>query len=345
MAIAHENTQSKMLAPQKKLAPQTFVPQIVGLMQVHIKGPGDNGLDNSLGDGPGNGLDDGLDDLIRRHTAQGPDERKDIQTAGERKFESILKKYEQALKMEATIECDFPMLYIYNEVDDVLTPKEIEEFFKLIIAYEDYENYKNYQKCTTSIINLLIQISYNAGNNGFVLNTTNLTKPLDQLFGRIKGKHDNPINITVNGNVGVRCSFDAKYLYVTINGDADMGHAVTASNSSFVVNGDVHDYYDLSNGCCSFIINRVIGGFVQHTDSSSYTINGEVEVRRFEVHSANCTFKTSNPNTLDVFLRHIPLFKGHKIYFINEDGNEKKVGELERVVKRVEYKFKEYMKR
>ena len=337
----------------------------------NIKGQGDDGLDNELDDG----LDDGLSDLIRRHTARRPDEKKEIETVGERKFGELWVKYERALNIVDSLEADiiescldkaievigkrkFRELcvkhkqvlnivdslkvdiiksYLDKTVDDILTQSQIEELFRLTIAYEDNEHH---QKCTKLIINRLIQLSYNAGNNGFVLNTNELSRPIDELCANLCGTHNKPINITINGDVGRYFCSQGKFLSVTINGNTGDICNYYGSNSSFIINGNAKS---ISGIFCSFIVNgdvERIDTDIDFQSSSSYTINGEVKDQEFSVYATRHVYKTSNPKTLDVFLRRIPIFRGHNVYFIDEEGNEKQVGMWDRFVKRMGYQLK-----
>ena len=293
----------------------------------HIKGPGDDSL--------GDGSDDGLDDLIRRHTAQRPDERKEIEVVGKNKLGELWVKYERALNIVDSLKVDIIESYLDEAIDDVLTPSQIEEFFRLTIAYENNEHY---QKCTKLIINELIQNSYNADNNGFVLNTNELAKPIDDLCANLRGTHNKPINITINGDVGYYFCSQGKFLSVTINGNTGDICNDGGSNSSFIIKGNAKS---ISGSSCSFIVNGSVKKmYIDIGYSSSYTINGEVKDQEFSVYATRHVYKTSNPKTLDVFLRRIPIFRGHNVYFIDEEGNEKQVGMWDRFVKRMGYQLK-----
>ena len=291
----------------------------------HIKGPSNDGID------------DGLDDLIRRQTARKPEDRKAIEVIGERKFGELWVKYERALNSVDSLKVDIIEYYVDRAIDDVLTPSQIEEFFRLTIAYE---NNKHYQKCTKLIINELIQNSYNADNNGFVLNTNELAKPIDDLCANLRGTHNKPINITINGDVGYYFCSQGKFLSVTINGNTRDICNDYGSSSSFIINGNAKS---IAGSSCSFIVNgdvEIINIDFDIKSSSSYTINGEVKDQEFSVYATRHVYKTSNPKTLDVFLRRIPIFRGHNVYFIDEEGNEKQVGMWDRFVKRMGYQLK-----
>lgn len=263
----------------------------------------------------GPGSDDGLDALISGYAAQKVDERKEVTVIAEDKFKDLWGKYKQALSLVDTLKIDLIEDYLGGVVTDVLTPQEIEEFFRLTIAYEECTYY---QKCTAKIINKLIENSHNAGYDGFVLNTKYLTKPLDNLCDNLKDAQKKPIHITINGNVGNDCGSQTECsLFLTINGDVGS----CGRNSKWAY----------------FIINGNVGYISNPWKCSFFNINGEIETFKVEVDSVCCTFKTSNTKTLDVFLKHVPLMRGHKVYFINEDGTETKIGAWDRFVKRVEY--------
>ena len=311
----------------------------------HIKGPGDDslgdglddGLDDNLDNGSNGSLDDGLGDLIRGHTARKPDDKQAIEVIGERKFGELWVKYERALNMVDTLKVDLIEEYLDVIITDVLTPQDIEEFLKLTVAYE---NSQYYQKCTTKIINKLIDNSYKVGHGEFVLDTRNLSKPLDNLCTRLRANGDEPINIIINGNVGRDCGSFAEYcVSFIINGYVrSCGNNSICSN--FTINENVY-YISNPGNYSSFSIDGNLREYlVSISNSSSLTITGEIGKFNVGVFSKNCTFKTPNPKTLDVFLKHVPLMSGHKVYFIDEDGSESKVSMWDRFVKRMGYKLK-----
>lgn len=284
----------------------------------------------------GPGSDDGLDELVRRHTAQRPEEKKRIEVIADEKFKELWGKYKQALNLVDTLKVDLIEDYLDMVITDVLTPQDIEEFFRLTIAYEECTYY---QKCTAKIINKLIENSHNAGYDGFVLNTKYLTKPLDNLCDNLKDAQKKPIHITINGNVGNDCGSQTECsLFLTINGD--VGSCGRNSKwAYFIINGNV-GYISNPWKCSFFNINGNLKQYYVIASDCSLSINGEIETFKVEVYSVCCTFKTSNTKTLDVFLKHVPLMRGHKVYFINEDGTETKIGAWDRFVKRVGYKIR-----
>ncbi|MBI4453658.1 hypothetical protein HY636_03365 [Candidatus Woesearchaeota archaeon] len=227
MAIA-QHTQPQTLVPPK-IALQT-----VGLSQVHIKGPGDDGLDDSLGDG----LDDGLDDLIRGYTMRKPEERKEIQTEGKHKFIELIKKYEAFL--EAKIEENMngylwsgSDLRIIWKLDDILTPNKINAFLQLTMCYEEH---KQYSLNTGIFLTKLIENSYKSGNNQFRLDIVT-SKRLDYLAGYLDGTDERLIDITISGSIGDNFGFRAKHINCLIENNAGDNCGADINNSKIIVAG------------------------------------------------------------------------------------------------------------
>ena len=71
-------------------------------------------------------------------------------------------------------------------------------FLQATISFEDHKEYK---ERTGIFINKLIQESYDAGHNGFELNTMALPL-IDKIGIYIQGKEKRPIEITIHGNAG-----------------------------------------------------------------------------------------------------------------------------------------------
>ena len=266
MAIAQQPTQ-----------PRIFVPQ------VHIKGPDDDILDGSLADGlDEDDLDDGLSDLIRGYTAQKPDERKEIEVVGEHKFSGLFRKNEHCLEIDAKYKLDDPIKaynYINENVKEILTPSEINAFLQTTTVYEDN---KRYSRRTGEFISQLIQNSYDAGHNNFVLNTT---KSMSYVGLELEGCPERMIYIYINGDIGTCCGDKASY-------------------SSFIINGN------LEIGCGLF------------ANNSTFTINGTFDQSLFGYKATTCSFKTPNKEILDKLLKIISEKEGNKFYFINPDGTE-----------------------
>ncbi|MBI4453652.1 hypothetical protein HY636_03335 [Candidatus Woesearchaeota archaeon] len=277
MVTAHENAQPQILVPPK-IAPQTM-----RLSQVHIKGPGD----------------DGLDALIRRQTAQKPDEKRKVKVVGENKFGNLLRRYELFLGRKNYF---IKNKEILDGIEDVLTVEDINAFLQLTVGFEDYE--KDYSRGTSRFINRLIQNSYNAGYNNFVLNTIVLSKKLDHFGENFCGLPYRMISVQIDGDIGVNCGMNAFCSSFTINGNANSCCGYKIYNSIITVKGDVGNWFGFG------------------AKYSSFTINEGVNTDNYTDDTIGCTFKTQNPKTLDKLLEYFQKNKSHKFYLIHPDGTE-----------------------
>ncbi|MBI4453216.1 hypothetical protein HY636_01080 [Candidatus Woesearchaeota archaeon] len=230
----------------------------------------------------GSGSDDGLDDLIRGYTARRPDERKEIEVVGEHKFGEVLRKYERCLEMNAEYKLEDPAKaydYIKENVKEVLTPADINAFLQATIIYEDN---KWYSRRTGEFISQLIQNSYEAGYNNFILNTT---KSIIYLGLELKGCPERRISVYIDGDTGIFCGEKASYSSFIINGNMDGGGCTLANNSAF-------------------------------------TINGTIVQNLFGHNATSCIFKTSNKETLGKLIDYAGIDSKNKYYFIHPDGTE-----------------------
>ncbi|MBI4453656.1 hypothetical protein HY636_03355 [Candidatus Woesearchaeota archaeon] len=328
MALTQPNTQPQTLAPQRL--------GLAGLTQVHIKRPDDDGSDDSL--------DDGLDDLIRRHTAQKPEKRREIKVSRNRsnKLKSLLRTYEQYLTIEGVPQLEFVRKNLENKM--VLTPLEINAFLQMTLESEGRE--KDYMiEGAGMFISTLIQNSYNARHNHFVLDTSNLRGKIDKLGWFIKGSSKRLINIKVFGDLGNDCFDEGKYLSVDIYGNVGSGYATNvkysslkidgnagewccsnAEYSSVIINGNAKDKCG-HNAKASFFVIKGYGTFeihYFHAENSSYRLDGDLIGIKFGGGCSNCEFLTPNKRTLKKLLQS-DLKSGtkNKIYFVRANGTKK----------------------
>ena len=348
MAIAQQPTQPRML-----------VQQTSGLAQVHIKEPGsddslgdgldgsiDDGLDDNLNNGLDDGLDDGLGDLIRRHTAQKPEKRRDIKVSRNRsnKLKSLLSMYEQYLTIEGIPQMEFVWRNLENKV--VLTPSEINAFLQMTMEVEDYER-SSASDGVGHFITALIQNSYNAGHNNFVLYTSNLREKTDKLGWFTKGKSKRLINIKIfgdlgnhcfengeylsveiYGNVGSSCGSCVKYSTLRIEGNADEWCGTNAEYSSVIINGNAKDKCGHNANSSSFVIKGYVIFDIHyfHAENSSYRLDGDLIGIKFGGGCSNCEFLTTNKRTLKKLLQSdLKNGTSNKIYFIRANGTKRLV--------------------
>ena len=143
---------------------------------------------------------------------------------------------------------------ILSEIDEILTPEHINRLLPKIrgIHEEITSKYK-----TGSFFSKLIQNSYDAGYNNFIINT--LLEGINGLGNETKGTKDNPIKIKIFGNTGDSCGISAEYCNFEIHGNVDQWFGTHARNSDFKIYGNVKCW------CAS------------HARDSNFYIQGDVE--------------------------------------------------------------------
>ena len=306
----------------------------------------ESGLDDNLNNGSDDGLDNGLDDLIRRHTARKPEKRRDIKVSRNRsnKLKSLLSMYEQYLTIEGIPQMEFVWRNLENKV--VLTPSEINAFLQMTMEFEDYER-NSASDGVGHFITALIQNSYNAGHNNFVLYTSNLREKTDKLGWFTKGKSKRLINIKIfgdlgnhcfengeylsveiYGNVGSSCGSCVKYSTLRIEGNADEWCGTNAEYSSVIINGNAKDKCGHNANSSSFVIKGYVIFDIHyfHAENSSYRLDGDLIGIKFGGGCSNCEFLTTNKRTLKKLLQSdLKNGTSNKIYFIRANGTKRLV--------------------
>ncbi|MBI4453657.1 hypothetical protein HY636_03360 [Candidatus Woesearchaeota archaeon] len=280
MAIAQPNTQPQTLVPPK-IALQT-----VGLSQVHIKGPSDDGL--------GDGLDYGLDDLIRGYTVRRPDERRKIKVKHTSKTNEMIKQFSEVLKLNKD---DYYLLkfkeHLEKTLTDVLTPTEIGIFFQAVLYKTENMQLDDQNDLTSERIGMfttqLIQLSYNAGNNDFVLGTENSQRIISQIGFRLKGNKKQLVKIRIRGDVAAALCINSSYCEIDVDGDIHNNGYVTGNDSKY----------------CVFIF------------------KGEISDGNYSAEKS--IYKTSNERALEILILHVLHGAYNQIVFINPDGTEEAV--------------------
>ncbi len=114
----------------------------------------------------------------------------------------------------------------------------------------------------------LIQTSYNAGNNGFTLNTGDF---LFDFIGRLEGTHERKLNLRVEGNVGDYFGYKSSHLDAKVLGSTE---------------------YNLGSGSqyCSFFVEKDIGiRCATGSNRTSYTVQGNMGIH-VAGSAMNCEF-------------------------------------------------------
>ncbi len=154
----------------------------------------------------------------------------------------------------------------FEELGDVLTPEEIDKFLQLTALHEDDERH---QEATCYFLSRLIQNSYEAGHNGFTLNSRTLTKRLGCGIAFLKGKMRNPIKITINGDVEA-IGREVRYVDFDIRGNCvELGpypystFAYDADYSTFHIHGNIAGFIGARKS--TFYLHGKFGSFFRET--------------------------------------------------------------------------------
>ncbi|HII15428.1 MAG TPA: hypothetical protein HA362_03875 [Nanoarchaeota archaeon] len=237
----------------------------------------------------------------------------------------------------------------------VPAPEEIELFLHGSV---EYEAHSNYQYVAGRFTTWLIQNSYNAGFNNFVLDTRILSR--DSLAGLctgLAGTVDAPIAVKITGSSGTHCcryAHDARITADTIGEQSGI-----SCNRVEMRAKSIGDLSGLGSKYCSFhadSIGSFLGNRSEHSLFSARYIHGHSSfnsARHITVIS-ECpvtwsglsvednkdhnkakkaldmnpawfsAFKTHDKKTLEWALGHIRKWHGNRIYFIHPNGEEER---------------------
>jgi hypothetical protein len=282
----------------------------------------------------------GIEDVIGSYSPQAVEERRDI-AGGSVEFAGLMKKYERLLEEKLPSPhrvSDF--IRAKNGIDDILTPKQISAFLQCTVLYQHDPNYYH---ATGMLISMLFQNSHDAGYNDFELNTKTTGK-IHYLASAIKGTDENPIKVSITGDVGHRCGFKAEHSTINLTGNADKDCGERAKHSTFNVTGDIeshfgwgaeHSVFNLNgntgefSGCQGSHLTYNIQGNTRdycgaHSEHSTYNIQGNI-AHGCGQHAEHSTFKTANKDALKQFMRHVQRWRRNRIRYITPDGKEKRI--------------------
>lgn len=151
-----------------------------------------------------------------------------------------------------------------RETFRVLEPADIDLVLQALIISQPKHVLEDHY--TGHFISKLLQASYDAGNNDFVLTTGDFN--IRDLGGKLKGKKDNPLRLIIEGNCGY-----------------GFGH--WSEFCDYLVNGNAQQFFGEINS------------------DSRFTIHGTVGSRPGE-YSDNCLFETTNMQAYNTLLKEVP---------------------------------------
>ncbi len=272
----------------------------------------------------------GLDELLQRISLTAVEEIKSVSGGGalasavQTFYTHLLgKDYSQAV-LDGSLQA----------LRETLSPREINLFLQVAIRLQAYIPlddifpgipYGRYSTLLGYTLTQLIQNSYDAGCNDFIIHTVGLQEPINrlgvvgvhllrggpqhQIIRRLQGTEENPLRVTVVGDIGERLGTYAEYLHCEVQGKVE----------AFCSAEGKHNYFK-----------------VRKLESADYATNTvwivqDISTVAFNFNWANCSIKTASRRTLQKILKskdHYercfvePPSRGNKIYFINKDGSE-----------------------
>jgi formylmethanofuran dehydrogenase subunit C len=274
----------------------------------------------------------GLDDLFG-YTASDVEKTSTIEVVSSGNLNLALDEFKAYLKCFEKLKDD-PFGRSEHNTNLVLTSEEINSYFLMIQSFRDNKTYRN----TAPLLNSLIQNSYDAGNNDFTINLSE-GSPYSLIY-KLHGDENNPLKITVLGDISTFAGEFSSHLNLSVKGDIYNNSFFSVRNSSISIEGDVsssflHSSYNVNVNLCgnahskfgefSTNLNAIIKGdvgkwFGLHSTNLNATINGNAltELGKgasnmsviFEgghafsdifFHSENCVFKSSNKELVERF--------------------------------------------
>ena len=210
------------------------------------------------------------------------------------------------------------------DMNDVFTPFDINSFLQ---TTSEFEGYKGYLYLTGSFITKLVQVSYNAGYNQFVLDVNNL-RPIGGIGFKLKGTSDQKVEVTIKGTSGYGASFIENAIFTADEVGDRFGSNSTNSMFTALVAGN-ECAQEMKNS--QFTVGTVGFDFGRLATNSTFIFKEAGKWCGY--HSENSVFKTSSPQQIFMFKKY--PFKGdistallktkNRIYVTHADGSEEEV--------------------
>jgi hypothetical protein len=132
-----------------------------------------------------------------------------------------------------------------------LLPGEINHFLNLI---ENYHEHTNYFWRSGTFTSKLMGQSYLNGNNRFNLNIGE--HPVSHLAIDLKASEDNPIKISIEGDVGGCFASSSENLDIVINGNCENSFGWSSENICVKINGSVGGFFGKSSNNLTALISQ-----------------------------------------------------------------------------------------
>src|SRR3989344_1337836 len=223
-----------------------------------------------------------LGDLLKEHEVGKVEVERKVEVKN--RFGELCREYEEVLEAR-----DYKGKI--KTIDDILAPSDINTFLQTTITCQQHQNY-NWR--TGMFISQLIQKSYDAGNNGFELNTQKV-KRLNNLGYQIQGTKRRKIKLKIEGDAGDYCGIDSKNSIITIGENAGNWCGYYSTDSTITIGGNT------GNDC----------GW--NSTDSTITIGGN---------AGNYCGWDSNNSTFKIKNKELNFKKGNRLFLLSPDGTE-----------------------
>lgn len=214
-------------------------------------------------------------------------------------MEHLLKTYAECIVGRKTI-MDVERILRDAELP-ILTPEQINAFLQETIAYENGEKELREKG---EVIDWLIEQSYNAGHNHFVLNTKASCIPLDFCY-ITKGKKKQPLEITVEGPIGRLCGIASEYIVLSAT---SIGEQCAWRAKNLIINASL-----IGKECCE--------------EGYGIVITADAIGAKCGKMARRCIFRTHNMKTLEKMKHSVERGRKNRIYLIHADGSEEEIPE------------------
>jgi hypothetical protein len=254
----------------------------------------------------------GIEEVLGSHSEQSVDSDRKVEVVDESLLPSLLERHKQLLDMARyLIDIDLPNCIrngpngdgVKFMFTDVLTPSMINAFLQATLVHETH---REYGELTGPVISRLIQNSYEAGHNRFVLDTRTLPE-LVSIGEDLKGTKDRKLELMVFGDGGYSCGMGAEHLNMTVEGCVNDDCGENSRYSTFNISGDAGRYCGSRAYRSTFVIYGTSIGlalFIQNAPK-------------------RCTFKTPHEEVSLMLKACLP--EGNRVILMHPEGKEEKV--------------------
>ncbi len=190
----------------------------------------------------------GLEDVVDRYIPGMIEEGKRVISNPGREFSELLKKYKHLMGITNPSSSENYSIFVHDKtvamVNEVLSPQDIDIFMTATIPYEELNLYSN----RGAFFSVLIQNSYNAGHNNFVLHTANL-QPVHMFCSFLQGREENLLRVEIHGDVGQSFAHASTLCDIGVYGNIwESCQLPYLGKGKFTIHGKIESPWRIVNG-------------------------------------------------------------------------------------------------